>query len=317
MLSTLSREGSRTAHAAAWPPPTARVCPAAVSSILAHLFRQNSPRSPVPPSAFPSSLHSGSSPANAPPSRRLSRTELDFEEALRAGGTVLLKESLDVDALGADTTAASITLTASPSPPARGYRARQPATPIVVPPTPSPGNSAARPGVGPHPSPSPSPGPVPPPSATSLATASSSTSEVFYDAPEDTDYQTRRRSMYRSPGTASSPDLATLLRKAKERGGMGMGIGGGGGDGKDGKKSGSSSRERAFPFFLVLLIRFLVCEPSRLFFAWCLCLGLGLVQSVMEIRLKPKRRVFVCPFLFWRFSPFGSSSEIFAHGWSS
>lgn len=31
--------------------------------------------------------------------------------------------------------------------------------------------------------------------------------------------QTKRRSLYRSPGTSSSPDLATLLRKAKERGG--------------------------------------------------------------------------------------------------
>jgi hypothetical protein len=32
--------------------------------------------------------------------------------------------------------------------------------------------------------------------------------------------QTRRRSLYRAPGTSSSPDLATLVRKAKERGGV-------------------------------------------------------------------------------------------------
>ncbi|KDR75929.1 hypothetical protein GALMADRAFT_515159 [Galerina marginata CBS 339.88] len=36
---------------------------------------------------------------------------------------------------------------------------------------------------------------------------------------EEAERQTNRRSMYRSPGTSSSPDLATLLRKAKERGG--------------------------------------------------------------------------------------------------
>ena len=46
--------------------------------------------------------------------------------------------------------------------------------------------------------------------------ASSSSNDLFYDA-EDPDYQTKRRSMYRSQGTASSPDLATLVRKAKQR----------------------------------------------------------------------------------------------------
>jgi PH/SEC7 domain-containing protein len=41
------------------------------------------------------------------------------------------------------------------------------------------------------------------------------------DSAEEAERQTNRRSMYRAPGTSSSPDLATLLRKAKERGGTG------------------------------------------------------------------------------------------------
>jgi hypothetical protein len=36
---------------------------------------------------------------------------------------------------------------------------------------------------------------------------------------EDAERYPNRRSIYRSPGTSSSPDLATLVRKAKERGG--------------------------------------------------------------------------------------------------
>ncbi|KAI0743591.1 hypothetical protein C8Q80DRAFT_1345613 [Daedaleopsis nitida] len=187
---------------------------------------QHSPRSPVPPSSFPTGLHPvASNDVNGRAGRRVSRTELDFEQALRAGGTVLLKEGPDVDELGGDFSNASITLSSSPSPPPqRGYLGLQPSTPIVVPPTPSPGNSAARSGLA---------------SASALTTPSSSTSEVFYDAPEEIDYQTKRRSMYRAPGTASSPDLATLLRKAKERGGVG---------GRDGKKnSGSSSRDQQSP----------------------------------------------------------------------
>ena len=199
-------------------------CP---SSILASFFRQHSPRSPVPPSSFPSGLQPvASNDINGPAGRRSSRTDLDFEQALRAGGTVVLREGLDVDKLGVgDNSNASISFSSSPSPPQqRGYLGLQPATPIIVPPTPSPGNSAARPGLAP---------------SSNLTSPSSSTSEVFYDAPEDIDYQTRRRSMYRSPGTASSPDLATLLRKAKERGGVGSN--------KDGKKSSnSSSRERTY-----------------------------------------------------------------------
>ena len=91
---------------------------------------------------------------------------------------------------------------ASPSLPEKDQRTiravQQPPTPIIVPPTPS-SNPA-------------------PYSAYPLSSSSSS-NEVFYDA-EDPDMQTKRRSIYRSPGTSSSPDLATLMRKAKERGGV-------------------------------------------------------------------------------------------------
>ena len=91
----------------------------------------------------------------------------------------------------------------SPTPPRQftPHGGLQPSTPTVVPPTPSPvpGPSSAR---------------------TTISTQSSSTHDVFYDAQDTPERQTNRRSMYRSPGTSSSPDLATLLRKAKERGGV-------------------------------------------------------------------------------------------------
>ncbi|EJD02779.1 uncharacterized protein FOMMEDRAFT_133996 [Fomitiporia mediterranea MF3/22] len=51
------------------------------------------------------------------------------------------------------------------------------------------------------------------PSADSLGSTSN---ERYFDAEEE-DVQTKRRSLLRSPGTASSPDLATLVRKAKQR----------------------------------------------------------------------------------------------------
>ncbi|KAG1752920.1 hypothetical protein EDB19DRAFT_1892897 [Suillus lakei] len=141
-------------------------------------------------------------------SRRVSRTDLDFEQALKHGGTVKLKESLDITTLGAsDSPVPPAHEFTSPSPPSRESRTRAhahthahaPPTPVIVPPTPSPG-----------PCPGPSSGRCP---------STTSSNDVFYDA-EDPDMQTRRRSMYRSPGTSSSPDLATLVRKAKERGGV-------------------------------------------------------------------------------------------------
>lgn len=141
-------------------------------------------------------------------SRRVSRTDLDFEQALRAEGTVVLKESLDVDALGVLDTSnasfASLSPFSSPDPPANV----QPATPTVVPPTPSPSSRPAA-------ATSPAAAPAALPSRGS--TSSSSGRDIFYDAQEDTDLQTKRRSMYRSPGTASSPDLATLLRKSRSK----------------------------------------------------------------------------------------------------
>ena len=135
----------------------------------------------------------------------MSRTDLDFEQALRAEGTVVLKESLDIDNLGVlDTSNASFSSFTSPEAPLP-KTPQVPATPTVVPPTPSPSSRAAG-------------------TQTALTLAPSrdssssySSREIFYDAQEDTDLQTKRRSMYRSPGTASSPDLATLLRKSKNK----------------------------------------------------------------------------------------------------
>lgn len=172
---------------------------------LASLFRQPSPRSPAPPSSFPSGLHAVG-PSDLHAARRVSRTDLDFEQALRAGGTVLLREGPDVDSLGADLSNASISFSSSsPSP----RRPNIPATPTIVPPTPSPVVSP-RPAPG-HSSSSPT-------IRSNLAPSSSTSTTDFLSEDPDTEYHTKRRSMYRSPGTASSPDLATLLRKAKARG---------------------------------------------------------------------------------------------------
>ncbi|KAK7045584.1 hypothetical protein VNI00_007416 [Paramarasmius palmivorus] len=118
---------------------------------------------------------------------RISRTDLDFEAALQQEGTFVIKEGIDVNELGKGFD--------SPAPtPSRP----QPATPTIVPPTPSQrlerhhtmqagdlsdeetGGSSGVGGSGMH-------------------------------------HNVNRRSMYRSPGSSSSPDLATLLRKSRER----------------------------------------------------------------------------------------------------
>jgi PH/SEC7 domain-containing protein len=158
---------------------------------------------PLPTPSFAGGLQPMTSNSN----RRISRTDMDFEQALRSEGTVKLAESVDVNSLGADSSPAQQSADfVSSTPPVkekrtpRGPRPQtQPGTPVIVPPTPSQtaGSSSTK-------------QPVPSPS--------SSSAEIFYDA-EDSDIQTKRRSLYRSPGTSSSPDLATLLRKAKERGG--------------------------------------------------------------------------------------------------
>ncbi|THV05069.1 hypothetical protein K435DRAFT_713604 [Dendrothele bispora CBS 962.96] len=129
--------------------------------------------------------------------RRGSRTDLDFENLLKSEGTVVLKEGLDVNTLGVEQ---------SPSPSSSSYYSpvstptvsskQQPSTPTVVPPTP-----ASAPLGGPS-----SPKPPKPPMH-----------DPFSDT-EDAERTINRRSMYRSPGTSSSPDLATLLRKAREKG---------------------------------------------------------------------------------------------------
>ena len=141
--------------------------------------------------------------------RRLSRTDLDFEQALKAEGTVVLREGVDVNSLGVDASPANPKSPSTNTPGARTISRvalQQPPTPIVIPPTPSP-----------------APGPSTRLTTTNMVSSavgssSQSHNDLFND-PEDAERQTNRRSMYRSPGTSSSPDLATLLRKAKEKGG--------------------------------------------------------------------------------------------------
>ena len=128
------------------------------------------------------------------------------------GGTVILNESIDINSLGVNSTPSPSkhTFNALPTPPPKETRRNntrtQPPTPSIIPPTPSPPNrSSVR--------------AIPNSGGGDISPSSSSTNDIFYDA-EDGDVQSRRRSLYRSPGTSSSPDLATLLRKAKERGGV-------------------------------------------------------------------------------------------------
>jgi len=142
----------------------------------------------------------------------------------------MLREGVDVNSLGVDSSPGlNRSFGSSPNsgngtsttPVNRAISriALQPSTPIIVPPTPlsnNPGSStptpsssrlSARNGAG---------------SSSNLASAVPSPSSSSHDLVADTEEaerQTNRRSMYRSPGTSSSPDLATLLRKAKERGG--------------------------------------------------------------------------------------------------
>ncbi|KAI9442110.1 hypothetical protein H4582DRAFT_2072665 [Lactarius indigo] len=171
------------------------------------MFRSptSSPRSPVPPSSFPSGLHPSRDDRSRnrveTNTRRTSRVDMNFEQALQANGTVLIKEGIDVDTLGQDLTPLSSPPTSSSRP---HSMIQSTATPVVAPPSSaqfktSPTSPASR------------------PPASASTSASSSSNDLFYDA-EDPDYQTRRRSLYRSQGTASSPDLATLVRKAKQRG---------------------------------------------------------------------------------------------------
>src|SRR5882757_7644500 len=117
----------------------------------------------MPPSSFANGQLRPVASKDLKESRRVSRTDLDFEQALRQGGTVKLKESLDVNALGvSDSPASEFTSPASRdsrTPRTHPY-AYAPPTPVIVPPSPSPypGPSSAR------------------------CPSSNSSNDVFYDA---------------------------------------------------------------------------------------------------------------------------------------
>jgi hypothetical protein len=173
----------------------------------ASMFRgpASTPRSLVPPSSFPSGLQPNASRGDRIGNRadanmrRSSRIDMNFEQALEAGETMVIKEGIDFDSLGEDS-APSLKYSSSSSPLSPPSSSSRPQS--MLPPRAK--NSLA------------SPTTRAPASISASTSASSSSNDLFYDA-EDPDYQTKRRSMYRSQGTASSPDLATLVRKAKQR----------------------------------------------------------------------------------------------------
>ena len=174
------------------------------------MFRSpaSSPRSLVPPSSFPSGLQPNASRGDRNGNRaetdvrRSSRNDMSFEQVLEGGETMVIKEGIDFDSLGEDSAPCLkyLSSTSPLSPPSSSSSRPQ----SMLPPRAKNSNSLA------------SPTPRPPASISASTSASSSSNDLFYDA-EDPDYQTKRRSMYRSQGTASSPDLATLVRKAKQR----------------------------------------------------------------------------------------------------
>jgi PH/SEC7 domain-containing protein len=145
---------------------------------------------PSPPSSFPAGLQPVS-PSDGHRLRRASRTDLDFEQALQGSGTFVFQESPDLSMLGNDAPVSPAPTLQQPrravtSPAASAPRIGvTPSTPVIVPPSPTPGPSHL--------------------------------SDLFGTAVAS-DLETKRRSMYRAAGTASSPDLATLVRKAKEKG---------------------------------------------------------------------------------------------------
>lgn len=219
------------------------------SAILASIFRQNAASSRSS-TAFlqPVTNDPNGKQQQQQLNRRVSRTDLDFEQALRAEGTVILKEGIDVNTLGVVESPAlnrsysSVHHQSPTSTPVSRTISRvtlQPPTPTVVPPSPSPvtnassspmgktlvygrgaslNAAAASGGLA-------SKAPVPSPSSSSqdlggdLSPLTTTTTATASEEAATERMQTNRRSMYRAPGTSSSPDLATLLRKAKERGG--------------------------------------------------------------------------------------------------
>lgn len=157
-----------------------------------------------PPSSFPSHLQTTSSSDRR--ANRISRTELDFEEALRAGDTFVLKEGPDLSTLGADSTSHKVDILAAPTPPPTERRrggtqppriGLTPSTPRGVPPSAAVGDGSGR---------------------QRMAPAASTPSVPVTPTPADPQWDPKRRSMYRGVGTASSPDLATLVKKQREKG---------------------------------------------------------------------------------------------------
>ncbi|KAF9531604.1 hypothetical protein CPB83DRAFT_786238 [Crepidotus variabilis] len=208
-------------------------------------------RSQGPPSSFPSGLQPvANDPTGRHLVRRISRTDLDFEQALRGDGTVMLKEGIDMSALGVESPgsvnrsySSSSHSTPSGTPVNRSISRvpLQPSTPVVVPASPSPPGpsnfsslSMSSPSVPTRHATAPT---VPSQLSASLGPTPASSSHDLVTDVEEAERQTNRRSMYRSPGTSSSPDLATLLRKAKERGGpVPAGATNGGGIGRKDKR---------------------------------------------------------------------------------
>lgn len=156
---------------------------------------------------------------------------MDFEQALKAGGTVVLEEGRRLEDLGhTSTPSGNGGSSSSSSRPGSSSARQQPATPTVVPPTPESSfrrgtlaekqqrNAAAEKSRSPVQSETPRP-----------ATASAATGPLVspptiiggapFQEPSENEAQSKRRSLLRSSGTASSPDLAALMRKSKDRGG--------------------------------------------------------------------------------------------------
>lgn len=130
---------------------------------------------------------------------------------------MLLTESPDLQSLGVDnpdptlshrqssSTSSSTLYFTQRSVGGRDDMALSSNSPAALPPTPASSSSLATPKLSLN--------------RTRSRSSSSSSDDHFYDA-EDGDMQTKRRSVFRSQGSASSPDLATLVRKAKERNGI-------------------------------------------------------------------------------------------------
>jgi hypothetical protein len=239
---------------------------------------------PPPPSSFPSGLQPiSSADEQQRASRRVSRTDLDFEAALKGSGTFVLKES-DISLLGADalptppqpsrtmqqppqsrrsntqpsrskggSSMLSHSHTSKPlpsSPPPSAYAQsptmlsydssnstmRPPNTPTIVPPSPTPMSTlSAASSAGAVEAVSPGPGrgamlqsfgdPFGTPQRNGSNGMNGNGQGSVYEQHDYHDYNNNnnsnnnRRSIYRAPGSASSPDLATLVRKAKERAG--------------------------------------------------------------------------------------------------